>query len=266
MNFRFVFTLTLAGLLTLAGTARAQSNDDLCRDGGWDDERYRHCEVREQTMGVGALAVDAGRNGGITVEGWDRNEIRVRAVVTATARSEADARQMASGVQIEAGGGKVSATGPSMAGREWWSVIYRINVPRRTDLDLNASNGGITISSVSGNIRFDTTNGGVRLSDLSGDVRGETNNGGLTVLLGGTRWDGNGLDVQTMNGGVTLSIPDGYNAELSTRTVNGGFRSDVPMTIQGELNPRQGIQTTLGAGGPPVTVRTTNGGVNIKRR
>ena len=266
MSFRFVFTLTLASVLLLAGTARAQSNDDLCRDGGWDDSRYRHCEVREQTLGVGALAVDAGRNGGISVEAWDRNEIRVRSVITTTARDEASARQIASGVQIEAGGGRVAATGPSTEGREGWSVSFRINVPRQTDLDLNANNGGITIANVSGNIRFDTTNGGVRLTDLSGDVRGETNNGGLTIVLAGTRWEGNGLDVQTSNGGVTLTIPEGYNAELSTRTVNGGFRSDYPMTVQGELNPRHGIQTTLGSGGPPVTVRTTNGGVNIKRR
>jgi hypothetical protein len=38
------------------------------------------------------------------------------------------------------------------------------------------------------------------------------------------------------------------------------------MTIQGELSPRRGIQTTLGSGGPPVSVRTTNGGLRINRR
>jgi hypothetical protein len=38
------------------------------------------------------------------------------------------------------------------------------------------------------------------------------------------------------------------------------------MTLQGELSPRRGISTTLGAGGAPVNVRTTNGAVNITRR
>ena len=66
-------------------------------------------------------------------------------------------------------------------------------------------------------------------------------------ILGGDRWDGTGLDVQTSNGGVKLSIPDPYNAELTTRTVNGGFRSDVAMTVQGELSPRRGISATIGA-------------------
>jgi hypothetical protein len=41
---------------------------------------------------------------------------------------------------------RVHATGlDSRRGREWWSVSYRINVPRRNDLDLCASNGGVTI-------------------------------------------------------------------------------------------------------------------------
>jgi DUF4097 and DUF4098 domain-containing protein YvlB len=139
-------------------------------------------------------------------------------------------------------------------------------VPRHNDLDLNANNGGVTISGVSGNIRFDTNNGGVRLTDVGGDVRGATHNGGLNVVLGGSRWDGTGLDVETTNGGVNLSIPDGYNADLETRTLNGGFRTDFPITIQGELTARNGISTTLGSGGPPVRVRTTNGGLKINRR
>src|SRR4029453_11339708 len=118
--------------------------------------------------------------GGIRVEGWDRNEIHVQAVINTHARNEADAKQLASGIQIQAGSGKVTASGPSStARRESWSVSFRISVPRHNDLDLNANNGGVTIANVAGNIRFETHNGGVRLSDLGGDVRGETHNGGL---------------------------------------------------------------------------------------
>ena len=298
MNFRFAFILGLAGAMLVAATPSAQTsrdrdderirvrdrvvyraairhvteigsqsfNDNPCRDQGWDDEYYRTCEVREESMAAGPLTVDAGQNGGIQIEGWDRNEILVRAVVTANARTEAEAKQLASSVQVQVGGGKVSATGPTTERRQWWSVSYRINVPRKNDLDLNAHNGGVSITGVSGTIRFDTTNGGVRLNDLAGDVRGGTRNGGLNVSLSGDRWDGPGLDVETSNGGVNLYIPEGYNADLTTRTVNGGFRSDFPMTIQGELSPRQGISTTLGSGGPPVRVRTTNGGLRINRK
>ena len=106
----------------------------------------------------------------------------------------------------------------------------------------------------------------VRLSVLGGLVRGLTHNGGLTVLLSGQRWEGEGIDVETTNGGVTLSIPDGYNAQLETRTSNGGFRTEYPITVQGELSQRRGISATLGSGGAPVRIRTTNGGFRINRR
>jgi len=250
-------------------TAGAQvgSDADPCSNNNrWNDDEQQHCEVRESTMGAGPLNVDAGQNGGIVVEGWDRNEIRIRAVVQGRARSAERARDIAGQVQVQAGGGRVYATGPDVERRESWSVSYRINVPRRNDLDLRATNGGITIVGVNSTMRFDTVNGGVRLQDVGGRVNGETRNGGLNVTLSGDRWDGEGLDVETSNGGVTLRLPDNYNAELETRTVNGGLRIDFPITVQGELTPRRGLNTTLGSGGPLVRVRTTNGGVNISRR
>ena len=250
-----------------AWSAQRAIGDNPCADAErWNDDNYRHCEVREERLPAGPLAVDAGQNGGIRVEGWDGNDILVRAVIQASARDEAQARQLSGQVQVGTGSGRVSATGPDRGNREWWSVSYRISVPHRTDLELKASNGGITIANVTGAITFDTTNGGVRLADLSGHVNGRTRNGGVTVMLGGTQWDGEGLDVETSNGGVTLSIPTPYNAQLETRTVNGGFRFDYPLTLQGELSPRRGISTTLGSGGPPVRVRTTNGGLRLQKR
>lgn len=102
---------------------------------------------------------------------------------------------------------------------------------------------------------------------LAGRVSGSTRNGGLVVNLGGSRWEGDGIDVETSNGGVTLAIPDGYNAALDASTTNGGLRVDFPVTVQGTLSGRRNtLSTTLGSGGPEVRVRTTNGGVKIGRR
>ena len=268
-TLRILFTAAILVGMAAVPDAQVGTNDDPCRNNViWrgNDDREHHCDVRESTMPAGPLNVDAGQNGGIVIEAWDRNDVRVRAVVQGSARTEARAREIAGQVQVTAGGGRVYATGPSLERREWWSVSYRINVPRRNDLDLRATNGGITIVGVNGNMRFDTTNGGVKLEDIGGRVNGETRNGGLTVTLNGDRWDGEGLDVETSNGGVTLNLPDNFNAELETRTVNGGLRIDFPVTVQGDLTGRRGLNTTLGSGGPLVRVRTTNGGVRIARR
>lgn len=243
------------------------SSDDPCAErGDWDDDYRSHCEVREERLPAGPLSVDARRNGGIRVTGWDRNETLVQAIVRVRAHTDDRAREIAGNVQIQAGGGQIHATGPEPGRRESWSVSYRISAARQTDLSLMARNGGITISDMSGNIQFDTTNGGVRLTDLAGWVHGRTRNGGLTVMLAGQQWDGSGLDVETRNGGVNLAVPDGYSAELETGTVNGGFRTDFPITVQGELTTRRGISTRLGAGGAPLRVRTRNGGIRITKR
>lgn len=242
--------------------------DNPCDERSDRGRGERHCEVRDERLAAfaGPLSVNASPNGGIRVEAWDQSEILVRAIVNTRAETDADARRIASEVQVQTGGGRVTATGPDLNGRrrESWHVSYRVYVPARTDLDLNTRNGGITIRGVQGNLRFDATNGGVTLTDLAGDVRGRTRNGGLTVALGGTQWDGAGLDVETTNGGVRLAVPDGYSAELSARTVNGGFRSEVPLTVQGRIDRE--VNSTLGGGGAPVKVRTTNGGLRITRR
>jgi hypothetical protein len=45
-------------------------SDNPCDDRDrWDDDTYRHCEVREERLPAAPLAVDAGPNGGIRVEG-----------------------------------------------------------------------------------------------------------------------------------------------------------------------------------------------------
>ncbi len=242
--------------------------DNPCDDRRGRDRGERHCEVREERLAAfaGTLTVDASPNGGIRVEAWDESDILVRAIVNAQAETEADARRLATEVQVQTGGGRITATGPAPRSRprESWHVSYRVYVPARTDLDLNTRNGGIGIRGVQGNLRFDATNGGVTLTDVGGDVRGRTRNGGLTVALGGSQWEGAGLDVETTNGGVNLAVPDGYSAELTARTVNGGLRSEVPLTVQGRLDRE--INSTLGSGGPPVKVRTTNGGLRITRR
>ena len=97
----------------------------------------------------------------------------------------------------------------------------------------------------------------------AGDVRGRTTNGGLRVELDGDEWDGEGLDVQTTNGGVSLYIPDDYSARLVTGTVNGGIRIDFPIMVQGNIGRR--ITTDLGNGGKTVRVTTTNGGVTVRK-
>ena len=258
--------LTFA-VLTAATTAGAQSDRaarfmNNCDRGHDDTERF--CETRSVTVGASrALTVDGRTNSGISVHGWDRNEIQVLAMIQTNANSEAEARDLARGINIQTNGGQIRADGPSTGRRESWSVSYDIYVPRQTDLTLTANNGGVSIESVTSRISAETENGGLSLNDVSGDVRGRTVNGGINAELTGDRWIGSGLDLRTSNGGVRLTIPSNYSANLETGTVNGSVNVDFPVTIQGRFGKE--FNTTLGAGGATVRATTTNGGVTIRR-
>jgi len=236
-----------------------------CQNGGYDSERARYCEVREQAAAaVGRLNIDAGRNGGATVKGWLRGDVLVRARIETSADTQAAAASLATRVSIDSSGGQVHAMGPESNDNSGWSVSYEIFVPQNTDLTLKTYNGGVTISDVRGQIRFDGHNGGVHLKRLAGDVAGATVNGGVQVELAGPMWDGRQLDVTTHNGGVNVAVPSYYSAHVQAETQSGRVQSDFPVMVQGEVRPRR-LDFNLGSGGALIHIATTNGHVTLKR-
>lgn len=250
--------------LCLAPAALPQEKTMTCDEesGHWR-ERGHYCEMREVTVpAVGALDVDGGVNGGISIKGSDRTDILVRSKVQAYEDDQADSRKMAGEIHVETSGGRVRATGPTSE-RHGWGVSFEILVPNKIDLVLRTHNGGISISGVRGRMQFDAVNGGVSLVRLAGSVEGHTTNGGLHLELASDHWDGDRCDVSTTNGGVTIRVPSTYSAHLETGTVNGGVRVDFPVTVQGEINRHLALD--LGSGGKLVRATTTNGGVRVER-
>jgi len=186
----------------------------------------------------------------------------IRARIQTAAPTESEAADLAKQIRIETAG-TIKAEGPEQRHDYYWSVSFEIYVPRRSDLSLEAHNGGIAISEVQGKIDFECMNGGVSLKRVGGNVHGGTTNGGVMVELAGDRWDGETLDVHTTNGGVTLQVPENYSAHLEAGTVNGNVSVDFPLTVQGRITKE--ISTNLGAGGPTIRAMTTNGGVRLQR-
>lgn len=246
---------------------KAKDGSLTCRDDQrwYNDRLVGNCEIREQTLALsgGTIAIDGRQNGGVSVKGWDQNQVLVRARVQTGAPTEAEAAELARQIRIETSGAKIYASGPESRRDYHWDVSYEVFVPRRADLSIETQNGGIAIAEVNGRIDFNAMNGGVVLKRVGGTVRGSTTNGGLVVELGGDRWDGETLDVSTTNGGVIMSVPENYSAHLETGTVNGSINVDFPVSVQGRITKE--LALNLGSGGATVKAVTTNGGVRIKR-
>lgn len=267
-------TLLIAALVAFTGVAtfaqkekvKDQDRSLSCREGSWFNDRLvGNCEIREQTLAPsgGTIAIDGKQNGGVSVKGWDQGQVLVRSRVQTGAPTEAEAASLAQQIRIETSGAKIYASGPETRRDYQWAVSYEIFVPRRTDLSVETHNGGIALADVNGRIDFTALNGGVVLKRVGGAVHGSTTNGGLVIELSGDRWEGESLDVSTTNGGIIMSVPENYSANLQTGTVNGSVSTDFPITVQGRINKQ--IALNLGSGGAMVKAMTTNGGVHLKR-
>ena len=243
------------------------SQEEWCREARRSDV----CEVREDTLNnTRVVDLDARGNGGVVVRGWDRPDVHVRARVLVYADSDAEARQIASEVKLVTTGGRIRAEGPSRDRNWWrdrgWSVAFELEVPRSAELTIAATNGGVSVRDVRGRMDLRTVNGGIALDDVSGDIRGETTNGGVDVRMTGDKWEGPGLEVRTVNGGISLALPQNLSAELDARAVNGGIQVDFPVTVSGLISGRRELRGTIGSGGPRIRASATNGGITITRR
>jgi hypothetical protein len=266
LHFSFlVCYITLPSPVVGQTTEHKGQPKEFCSNWNSGGDRIGFNEIREFAIPAsGRIEVDGGKNGGISVIGSDRSDVTVKACVNAWGTSEANAQAIAKNVTISRSG---VIRGENNVEDKNWGVSYQIMVPRNYDLKLTAMNGGIAISNVDGQIEFGTINGGVKLIGVGGDVRGKTTNGGVTVKLEGSTWRGNGLDVATTNGGVSISLPEGYAVNVETGTVNGGYKTDFPALAVDRAEPWRAVKvnSSLNGGGPTVKVVTTNGGVNITK-
>jgi hypothetical protein len=263
----FALALPLVVLTTVANAQtedRAERWRDNCEH-RWNNDRATFCELRTYTIASAkTISVDGGPNGGVSFIGENRRDVKIVARIQASADDDATAGAIAKQIRIITDGGEIRSEGPSQRGRSSWSVSYDVYVPNQANLEATTENGGISAEKIQGQMNFEATNGGIHLTDVGGSVHARTTNGGVTADLSGKTWQGQGLDLQTTNGGATVYVPRGYNAQLETGTTNGGMRVDFPITVRGSLN--RGISTQLGSGGPLVRVVTTNGGVHIAER
>lgn len=260
--------LVLACLCVATARLAAQGEDDRwvrdCERSG-SDAREQYCEVRHSSFkpAGASLSIDPDVNGGVAVEGWDQDTVAISLRIQTGAVTEAEAKELAREISVKASGTTIEVDGPSTGRNHTWSANLWIRVPRKSGLTVATTNGPLSVESVSGRMDLRATNGPITLSSVGGDVRARAQNGPLTVSLTGTSWDGKGLDAETVNGPVTLRVPDQFNANLETGTVNGPMNLGRPVevTLQGRVRDR--IHTTLGKGGAPIRVVTTNGPMTL---
>jgi len=199
-------------------------------------------------------------NGTVRIEGWDREEVEVRAIKTTPDRESA--LDMVS-IEIESRPDAVSVSThyPQDEGVEV-AVDYVIHVPRHAQLNrINTVNGTLRVMSSDSIGDLHTVNGNIEVYEGSGNVHAHTTNGNVYLELKHPA-DTRGASAETTNGSVLLAIPSDLPADLDARCMNGSFSSELPMVMKGADQPRV-VRGRLGAGGAAIHLGTVNGAIRI---
>jgi DUF4097 and DUF4098 domain-containing protein YvlB len=142
-------------------------------------------------------------------------------------------------------------------------VEWTIEVPRGVNLSAHTVNGDVDIQKLQSDADAETVNGSIDLV-TTGLARAKTVNGSLDISMGRTNWTRD-LRFETVNGGITVTFPDGLNTQVSAGTVNGDIETDWPLTVRGRFGQKT-LNGTIGAGGRVLSLSTVNGDIEIRKR
>jgi hypothetical protein len=221
-------------------------------------------------------------NGEIEIDGWDEPSIDVTGVKYASTAESLNLIRI--DVHESAAFAEIRTVRPN-AFRGNQGARFLIRVPRGTVLDriissngairvhdtaaasIHTSNGAIDIEDVSGRVDAGTSNGRVtvRLKDApDGPTRISTSNGSVDLSM--SKAPKNGITVGTSNGSITLDLPGNTKARLDAQTSHSPVSTDFDVAE----NVRSGreknrLEGTIGAGGPFIELRTSNGGIHLRK-
>jgi hypothetical protein len=199
-------------------------------------------------------------NGTVRIEGWDKDEVEVRAVKTSPDK-DSKLDLVSIDVSSTPDNLSISTRYPSEEGVEV-AVEYTVHVPRRTLLKhINTVNGTLRVKDMDSVGDLHTVNGNIEVYESSGDLHARTTNGNVYVEL--VHPSGNrGTMAETTNGSVLLAIPANSQADLEARCMNGSFTTELPFVMEGAIQPRV-LHGKLGKGGSPIRLGTVNGAIRV---
>ena len=141
-------------------------------------------------------------------------------------------------------------------------VDFAVQVPASVRFEGGTVNGGIDAQGLKADASVSTVNGAIVLA-TAGVGSATTVNGSVRVRIGSANWDGR-LDARTVNGSVTVEMPQPSDLDVEAATLNGSVSSDFPLTLQGKMSPQR-IKGTIGKGGRQLRLETVNGDIALRR-
>jgi len=134
---------------------------------------------------------------------------------------------------------------------------------RGTRVEVETGSGAVNGSDVrTQELLVDVGSGAVNLAGISArEVEVEAGSGAVDLAM---LTDAQTVTIETGSGGVTMTVPPAFGADVAIETGSGGITVDVPVTRR---EARRGsFRGRIGDGSGRVEIETGSGGVRIRRR
>lgn len=163
------------------------------------------------------------------------------------------ARSSGGDVKIDGAGGRIDAhtSGGDVDIRDAASSV-----------EAKSSGGSIEIRRAGGPVLAHTSGGNVRIDDAVDTVDATTSGGSINAHF--SRQPHADSRLSTSGGGVTVELAPNIGAELDAHASGGGVHSEMPITIQG-THGEDSLQGKINGGGPRLILRTSGGGITVRR-
>jgi DUF4097 and DUF4098 domain-containing protein YvlB len=209
-----VHPMLLAGLLLGLSTADTAVAEEEAGDLLWPTDSDVRIEIEVVS-------------GSIEIEGWDRDEVRVR---VEGGRTEA--------LDIKATRKRVVIRSPNFHRKSFFGiggdldVDISVSVPARSRIEAKSTNGAIRAEGVSGNLDINAANGDI-------DVRGSPSEARLETINASIDFEGreSRVEARTINGSIELA---GVAQEVSASTISGSIRVEASTLERVELKTLSG--------------------------
>lgn len=234
----------------------------------------------------GTLTLVAAPEGSITIEGWSRSEVEVRAEIQLRADSEQDLDRLAAvnGFVMDEDLNHLSILTTGTHDRAFmkakaknfpkkllglpWKIDYRIRVPMSVDLDINAGRGPITLRGVEGNIRVSSPQSETKFEFSGGTLSTTIAVGKVTLKVVGRSWRGVGADIKVAAGDIVLELPAGFSGDLDANILRAGEIESTYEGLEAREKPgitKQHIKGRMGSGGGFLSLTVGDGRIYIKK-
>ncbi len=203
--------------------------------------------TREEVLRLGyggTVTLIGAPEGSITIEGWPRSEVELRAVIELRAETEEDLNRLAlvNGVAVDQDPNhvRILSTGThdkvfmKRAARGFpkkllglpWKIDYRIRVPVTSDLEINAGRGAVSLTGVEGAISLSATESETKMALSGGSVMATLASGKVHVRILARSWRGSGAEIRIAAGDLTIELPVGFNADIDADVLRLGRIDD----------------------------------------